>query len=72
MNEAGSVSDFSFVTVDIVYQPSAPAAYPNVVQEALANGKILSLAESVVNDQKAQIHFAKEIRKFLESLKVVK
>lgn len=69
VNEGGNVSDFSFVTVDIVYQPSAPGAYPNVVQEAMGSKKILSLAESVVNDKKAQIHLAKEIRKFLESLK---
>jgi len=72
VNEAAIVSDFSFVTVDIVYQPSAPDAYPNVVQEALQNTKVLSLAESLVHDPKAQKHFAKEIKSFLESLKLSK
>jgi len=69
VNEGGSVSDFSFVTVDIVYQPSAPEAYPNVVQEAMGSKKILTLAEAMVHDPKAQKHFAKEIKTFLESLK---
>jgi hypothetical protein len=72
VNESGEVSDFSFVTVDIVYQPSAPDAYPNVVQEALGSKKVMTLAEAMVHDEKAQKHFAKEIKAFLESLKVVK
>jgi hypothetical protein len=72
VNESGSVSDFSFVTVDIVYQPSAPEAYPNVVQEALGNKKVLSLAEALVDDKKAQAYFKKEMKAFLESLKLVK
>lgn len=68
VNESGSVSDFSFVTVDIVYQPSAPEAYPNVVQEAMGNKKVLSLAEALVEDPKAQAYLRKEIKSFLESL----
>jgi hypothetical protein len=68
VNESGSVSDFSFVTVDIVSQPSAPDAYPNVVQEALNNKKVLTLAEAMVNDKKAQSYFKKEMTAFLESL----
>lgn len=68
VNESGSVSDFSFVTVDIVYQPSAPDAYPNVVQEAMGNKKVLSLAEALVDDPKAQAYLRKEIKMFLESL----
>ena len=68
VNESGAVSDFSFVTVDIVYQPSAPDAYPNVVQEALGNKKVLSLAEALVEDPKAQAYLRKEIKSFLESL----
>ena len=60
VNESGNVSDFSFVTVDIVYQPSAPDAYPNVIQEAL------------VDDPKAQAYFRKEIRAFMEALKIGK
>jgi len=68
VNESGSVSDFSFVTVDIVSQPSAPDAYPNVVQEAMGNKKVLSLAEALVDDPKAQAYLRKEISAFLEAL----
>lgn len=70
VNESGDVSDFSFVTVDIVYQPSAPDAYPNVVQEAYGNKKVMSLAEALVEDKKAQKFFTKEIKKFLETIGV--
>lgn len=72
VNEGGNVSDFSFVTVDIVYQPSAPGAYPNVVHEAMGSKKVMTLAEAMVHDSKAQKHFAKEIKVFLESLKLGK
>lgn len=68
VNEAGDVSDFSFVTVDIVHQPSAPGAYPDVVQEALNSNKVVSLAEAVIHDKKAQEYFAKELKAFLEAL----
>lgn len=72
VNEGGNVSDFSFVTVDIVYQPSAPDAYPNIVREALENKKVLTLAEALVEDPKAQAYLKKEIKAFLESLKFSK
>ncbi len=72
VNESGNVSDFSFVTVDIVYQPSAPDAYPNIVREAMENKTIIDLSEAMVNDKKAQAYLKKEIGKFLESLKFVK
>ncbi len=72
VNESGSVSDFSFVTVDIVYQPSAPDAYPNIVREAMEHKTIIDLSEAMVNDKKAQAYLKKEISKFLESLKFVK
>lgn len=72
VNESGEVSDFSFVTVDIVYQPSAPDAYPNVVQEALGNNKVMTLAEAMVHDKKAQEFFKKEMKTFLESLRLSK
>lgn len=68
VNESGNVTDFSFVTVDIVSQPSAPDAYPNVVQEAMGNKKILTLAEAMVNDKKAQEYFRKEVKLFLEAI----
>lgn len=68
VNESGNVSDFSLVTVDVVYQPSAPDAYPNVIQEALGNKKVLTLAEAVVHDAKAQAYFRKEVKAFLEAI----
>lgn len=64
----GYVSDFNFVTVDIVATPSAPDAYPNVIKEAQENTKILSLAEALVHDKAAQKHFTKEIFKFIEAI----
>lgn len=68
VNESGAVSDFSFVTMDIVSTPSAPNAYPNVVREALENTKVLTLAEAVVHDVKAQEYFKKELKAFMEAL----
>ena len=68
VNEGGAVSDFSFVTMDIVSTPSAPSAYPNVVREALETQKIVTLAEAVVHDPKAQAYFKKEMQAFMESL----
>lgn len=65
----GKVNTFSLVTVDIVATPSAPGAYPSHVMEALYdNQKIQTLAEAVINDQKAQKHLAFEVKKFLDSL----
>ena len=67
VNESGEVSDFSLVTVDIVSTPSAPDAYPSLVSEALENKKILTLAEAVVHDQKAQEFFKREMANFISS-----
>jgi hypothetical protein len=69
VNEGGGVSDFAFVTVDIVSQPSAPEAYPNVVQEAMGSKKVMTLAEAVVHDKKAQAYFKKEIFSLLEAIR---
>lgn len=68
VTESGDVSGFAFTTVDAVYQPSAPDAYPNVIREALENNKVLTLAEAMVQDPKAQSFFKKEMKMFLESL----
>lgn len=68
VNESGEVSGFDFTTVDIVNQPSAPDAYPDVIQEALGQKRIMTLAESVVHDKRAQASLQKEIFTFLESL----
>lgn len=65
----GRVSGFSLVTVDVVATPSAPNAYPGHVMEALTeNTKIMSLAEAVIHDQKAQKYFAVELANFFEKL----
>ena len=64
----GVVEDFAFVTVDIVAQPSGPGCYPDVVRESVENQKIMTLAEAVVHDEKAQKYLKAEIQKFLESL----
>lgn len=68
----GNVSEYAFSTMDIVAQPSAPDAYPESVMESLqvaTNGHIIvSLAEAVVNDPKAQKYFEAEMTKFIRSL----
>ena len=64
----GIVEDFSFVTVDIVAQPSGPGCYPDVVRESVENQKIMTLAEAVQSDPKAQKYFKNEILKFIESI----
>lgn len=65
----GKVNGFNLVTVDIVAQPSAPDAYPSHVMEAL-NGdkKIMTLAEAVTHDAKAQKYFKDELFKLFERL----
>jgi len=68
VNESGEVSDFQFVTIDIVSQPSAPDAYPNMVREGLEDKKILTLAEAVIHDDAAQKYFKIEMQKFINSI----
>jgi hypothetical protein len=64
----GKVTGFSFVTVDIVSQPSAPNAHPNLVREALENQKIMTLAEAVQHDAEAQKYLRLEIKKFMRGI----
>lgn len=64
----GVVEDFNFVTVDIVAQPSGPGCYPDVVRESVENTKIRTLAEAVIEDQKAQKYLTAEIKKFIDKL----
>lgn len=69
VSESGGVSQFQFVTVDIVAQPSAPNAYPNTVYESLMEakngGEILHLSEAMKQDVRAQDFFKKEITKWM-------
>lgn len=65
----GKVSQFNLVTVDVVATPSAPDAYPDhVMEELVGNKKIMTLAESVIHDEKAQKYFKKELAIFFEVL----
>ncbi len=70
VQESGGVEGFQFVTVDIVAQPSAEGAIPDVVYESLMSSvhgrKALTLAEQVRQDPKAQKYFIKEFQKFLD------
>ncbi len=71
VGDDGIVSGFNFVTMDIVATPSAPGAMPESVYESLMEAKngsqIVSLAESLVQDPKAQQYLKKEILKFLDT-----
>lgn len=67
-NHNGSVSDFILHTIDIVANPSAPDAYPNIIKESLENNKIMTLAESIQQDPSAQKFLFAEIDKFLKQL----
>ena len=64
----GRVSGFQFLTVDIVSNPSAPGARPDLVREAMENQKIQTLAEAVCHDEKAQKYLRMEIKKFLRAI----
>lgn len=65
----GYVSDFNFVTIDIVATPSAPDAYPKMVREHVEdNPHVLSLAEAVMHDPIAQKYFEKEMKVFMQTL----
>jgi hypothetical protein len=68
VNESGGVSDFCFVTVDIVSTPSAPNAYPDVIQEALGSKKVMTLAEAVTVDPKCQAYLKREIMALIQAV----
>ena len=74
VNESnGRVSNFNFVTVDVVSQPSAINAYPETIQEQLEwykRGDVVNdLAEAVIHDNMAQRYFQMEMKKFIDSIK---
>jgi hypothetical protein len=68
----GDVNGFNFVTCDLVVTPSAPGAMPDPLYESLqqdAKGrKVLTLAEAVQHDPKAQEYMKKEILKFFSKI----
>jgi len=69
VNESGGVSDFNFVTVDIVATPSAPGATPSAVYESMISSKhgrdAITLAEQIREDPDAQLYFKRAFIKFL-------
>lgn len=74
LNESGEVSGFTFITADLVCNNSAPDAKPTAIYEALedtAKGrKVLTLAESILQDESAQKHLMKAFNEFFETLKI--
>jgi hypothetical protein len=66
----GIVEDFSFVTLDIVAQPSGPGCYPDVIRESVdyMESKHKDLFDAVREDPKAQKYFKAEVMKFFEAL----
>ena len=74
VNEStGIVEGFALVTIDLVATPSATGAMPIPVYESLQDSikgqRILSLAESVREDDSAQKHLKKALLDFMQSLK---
>lgn len=73
VNESGIVSNFNFLTCDLVQMPSCASAYPESIYESIGNmnngHKILTLAESIQEDKSAQKHLVNELKKFISLLK---
>lgn len=71
VNEGGGVSEFNFVTVDLVAQPSAPGAMPEAVYESMMDTtrgrEVITLAEQLRDDKDAQKYFKKAILDFLNT-----
>ena len=72
VNESGGVTDFEIVTVDIVAQPSAPAAYPKAIYERVMHdrrrGALMDVASAVRHDAKAQRYLQEEVLRFITNL----
>lgn len=70
VGDDGEVSNCHILTVDIVGVPSAPSAVPTPIYETVGNAfngqEIMTLAECVQHDAKAQQYLEKEIMKFLK------
>lgn len=72
VGDDGDVMDYNFVTCDLVVTPSAEGAMPDPIYETLQQDvkgrSILTLAEAVQNDPKAQAFLKKEILKKFASI----
>ncbi len=64
----GRVQGFNFLTVDIVVDPSAPDAYPDIIKESRKESRIMTLAEAVCQDGKAQEYLRDELLKFIQNI----
>lgn len=73
---SGRVSDFEIVTVDIVAQPSAPAAYPKAVYESLFNMKhghkyFENLkGMNLAKDKQVQRYITETVTKLIKDMKI--
>lgn len=71
VSESGEVSGYNMSTIDLVATPSAPGAMPETVTEnlndAIESAKIMTLAESLQHDPKAQKYFEREMKKFIST-----
>ena len=75
VNEStGEVEGFALVTVDLVATPSAPGAMPIPVYESLQDSikgqRVMTIAESIREDEAAQKHLRKALLEFARSLKI--
>lgn len=76
VNEStGEVEGFALVTVDLVATPSAQGAMPIPVYESLQDSikgqRVMTIAESIREDEAAQKHLKKALFDFMASLKAV-
>jgi len=72
VNEStGEVTNFYLSTVDLVATPSCQSAVPKSVWESLDmyrdENEINKLAEAVIHDEKAQLYFQHEMKKFIRN-----
>ncbi len=74
VDDNGLVEGFQFITADLVAHPSAPNAVMTPVYESLEHLKsgkhVMTLAEAVKHDPKAQKFFEAEIVKFIMEMKI--
>ena len=70
----GKVSGFEIVTVDVVAQPSAPAAYPQAIYESLFNMKggsrVFEIAREASADSKVQKYLKEGVMRLIKDLKI--
>jgi len=64
----GVVNGYKIITVDVVANPSAPNAFPDLVLESQQDKKIMTLAEAACHDAEAQEYLREEIMNFFIEL----